>query len=53
MATWKTVTGLAIAFILVCMGVLGGGTLTAFIDVPSILIVAGIALPLTWIGGWS
>ena len=53
MAAWKTVTGLVIAFILVFMGVRAGGTPTAFIDVPSILFVAGIALPLTWIRGWS
>ena len=53
MAAWKTVTGLVIALILVFMGVRAGGTPTAFIDVPSILFVTGIALPLTWIRGWS
>ena len=53
MARWKTVTGLGIALILVCMGVRASGVVLVFVDLPSMIFVAGIALPLTLIRGWS
>jgi flagellar motor component MotA len=44
---------LFIAFVMLVMGILAGGTLAAFIDAPSLLIVAGISLPLVYVRGFS
>ncbi len=44
---------LFIAFVMLVMGILAGGTVGAFIDAPSILIVLGISLPLVYVRGFS
>ena len=44
---------LFIAFVMLLMGILAGGTLAAFIDAPRILIVLGISLPLVYVRGFS
>ncbi len=44
---------LFIAFVMLVMGILAGGTLGAFIDAPSMFIVLGISLPLVCVRGFS
>ena len=44
---------LFVAFVMLLMGILAGGTVGAFIDAPSILIVLGISLPLVYVRGFS
>ena len=49
----KTGVLLFIAFVMLLMGILAGGTLAAFIDAPSMFIVLGISLPLVYVRGFS
>ncbi len=44
---------LFIAFVMLLMGILAGGTLAAFVDAPSLIIVLGISLPLVYVRGFS
>tara|TARA_R100001594_G_scaffold122577_1_gene158743 strand:+ start:353 stop:697 length:345 start_codon:yes stop_codon:yes gene_type:complete len=44
---------LFIAFVMLLMGILAGGTLAAFVDAPSMFIVLGISLPLVYVRGFS
>jgi len=44
---------LFIAFVMLVMGILAGGTLDAFIDAPSILIVLGVSVSLLYVRGFS
>lgn len=44
---------LFVAFVMLLMGVLAGGTLGAFIDAPSLLIVVGISVPLVYVRGFA
>ena len=44
---------LLIAFLGLVMGILSGGTVGAFIDAPSLLIVIGISVPLVYVRGFT
>ena len=44
---------LFIAFVMLLMGFLAGGTLAAFIDAPSMFIVLGISVPLVYVRGFT
>ncbi len=44
---------LFIAFVMLLMGILAGGTLAAFIDAPSMFIVLGISVPLVYVRGFT
>ena len=49
----KTGVLLFVAFVMLVMGILAGGTVGAFIDAPSLLIVIGISVPLVYVRGFS
>jgi flagellar motor component MotA len=44
---------LFVAFVMLVMGILAGGTLAAFVDAPSLIIVLGISVPLVYVRGFS
>jgi len=43
--------GLGVVLILIFMGVMNGGSLGHVIDIPSVLIVVGLTLGISWQGG--
>jgi flagellar motor component MotA len=49
----KTGVLVFIAFVMLLMGILAGGTLAAFVDAPSMIIVLGISVPLVYVRGFS